>query len=72
MGVDSGGPILTDYAYNNDLAGWTFDLAGIHTGVVNIVSSASPIPIGTYKVYDPIWTTYSDLNLTGITIVATP
>lgn len=71
-GGDSGGPILTNYAYNNDLTGWTFDLAGIHTGVVTITSTSSPIPQGTYKVYDPIWTTYNDLNLTGITVVATP
>lgn len=72
MSGDSGGPILTNYAYNNSLTGWTFDLAGIHTGVVTIDSNSSPIPNGTYKVYDPIWPTFTDLNLTGLKVVATP
>ncbi|QQZ62980.1 hypothetical protein JI735_10995 [Paenibacillus sonchi] len=72
MGGDSGGPILTDFAYDNSLQGWTFDLAGTHTGVVTLSSTGSPIPAGTYKVYEPIWTTYNDLNLTGITIIAAP
>lgn len=70
MGGDSGGPILTNYAYDNSLQGWTFDLAGTHTGVVTLTSNQSPIPPGTYKVYEPIWTTYSDLNLSGITVIA--
>ncbi|TVX88373.1 hypothetical protein [Paenibacillus agilis] len=71
MGGDSGGPILTNYTYNNALTGWTFDLAGIHTGVVTLTSTVSTIPPGTYKVYDPIWTTFTDLNLTGIKLVST-
>jgi hypothetical protein len=64
---DSGGPILTDYAYNNDLTGWTFDLAGTHTGVITLPEDmASGIKAGTYKVYEPIWTTFNDLSLTGL------
>ncbi|OBY76389.1 hypothetical protein BBG47_27395 [Paenibacillus sp. KS1] len=69
---DSGGPILTNYAYNNDLQGWTFDLAGINTGEITIDSTSSPIANGSYKVYDPIWTTFTDLNLKGIKIISKP
>ncbi|CAM4435286.1 hypothetical protein FHS16_001634 [Paenibacillus endophyticus] len=70
MGGDSGGPILTDYAYNNDLEGWTFDIAGIHTGVVTLPDTESGIEAGTYKVYEPIWTSFNDLSLSGIYLVA--
>ncbi|CAH8772434.1 hypothetical protein [Paenibacillus dendritiformis] len=72
IGGDSGGPILTNYAYDNDLTGWTFDLAGTHTGVITLKSTESPIPPGTYKVYEPVWTTFNDLNLTGIKVIAKP
>ncbi|MGO4344874.1 hypothetical protein AB4Z45_05160 [Paenibacillus sp. MCAF9] len=70
MGGDSGGPILTDYAYNSNLQGWTFDIAGTHTGVVTLPDMESGIEAGTYKVYEPIWTTFNDLSLTGIYLVA--
>lgn len=67
---DSGGPILTNYTYDNILQGWTFDLAGIHTGSVTLNSTESPIPPGTYKVYEPVWTTFTDLNLAGIKVIS--
>ncbi|MNO13562.1 hypothetical protein D3C76_31970 [compost metagenome] len=71
IGGDSGGPILTDYAYNNALTGWTFDLAGIHTGVLTVGRDLeSGIKAGSYKVYEPFWTTYIDLNLTGVYLIA--
>lgn len=69
QGGDSGGPILTNYAYNNALTGWTFDLAGTHTGSLTLDSTQSSIPPGTYKVYEPLWTTYTDLHLTGIQVL---
>lgn len=70
QGGDSGGPILTNYAYNNALTGWTFDLAGTHTGSLTLSSTGSPISPGTYKVYEPLWTTFNDLHLTGIQVLA--
>ncbi|PZE20317.1 hypothetical protein CBW46_014320 [Paenibacillus xerothermodurans] len=34
QGGDSGGPVLTDYAWDDARGSFTFDLAGTHTGVV--------------------------------------
>jgi hypothetical protein len=67
---DSGGPVLTNYAYNNSLTGYTFDLAGTHSGRVTLDSTVSTIPPGSYDVYEPIWSTYNDLNLSGITLIS--
>ncbi len=68
---DSGGPVLTNYSYNNQLMGWTFDLAGIHTGTLTVKEDLeSGIKAGNYKVYEPIWTTFNDLNLSGIYLIA--
>ncbi|MFD0961558.1 hypothetical protein [Paenibacillus chungangensis] len=62
---DSGGPIVTDYAWDNSRQAWTFDLAGTHSGQYTF-SGHSTIANGTYKVYDPIWMTYNDLNMTSL------
>lgn len=68
QGGDSGGPVVTDYAWDNDRQSWTFDYAGTHTGVATIQGSTF-VQDGTYKVYEPIWRTYNDLNMNGIYLV---
>ncbi|QCT03406.1 hypothetical protein E6C60_2694 [Paenibacillus algicola] len=71
IGGDSGGTVLTNYAYNNNLSGWTFQLAGTHTGTLTVHQDLqSGIKAGTYKVYEPLWTTYSDLGLTALYLIA--
>ncbi|ETT78908.1 hypothetical protein C173_02289 [Paenibacillus sp. FSL R7-277] len=71
VGGDSGGPVLTNYAYNNNLSGWTFKLAGTHTGSLTIDQDlASGIKAGTYKVYEALWSTFSDLGLTGLYLIS--
>jgi hypothetical protein len=64
---DSGGVVVTDYAWDNDRGSYTFDLAGTHSGEVTIAGSQF-VDDGTYKVYEPIWMTHNDLNLTGVLV----
>ncbi|TXK85558.1 hypothetical protein [Paenibacillus sp. N3.4] len=68
IGGDSGGPILTDYAWDNSKGSYTFDLAGTHVGVATFKDNQY-IPDGAYKVYNPIWRSYTDLNLDSIYVV---
>lgn len=68
QGGDSGGSVVTDYAWDNAKQTYTFDLAGTHTGRLTI-SDHDDIEDGNYAVYNPIWTTYTDLDLAGLYLV---
>lgn len=68
LGGDSGGTVLTKYAWDKDLQSYTFKLAGTNSAEITI-KGHSVIKDGTYSLYSPIWTTYNDLNLSGLYLV---
>lgn len=65
---DSGGTVLTDYAWDSQKQSYTFKLAGTNSATITL-SGNNTIADGTYSLYSPIWTTYNDLNLSGLYLI---
>ncbi|MGG6314396.1 hypothetical protein [Paenibacillus macerans] len=65
---DSGGTVLTDYAWDTQKQSYTFKLAGTNTEVITIKENQY-IDDGKYSLYTPLWTSYNDLNLSGLYLI---